>query len=118
MQVLQTIRALASFVWSLPGVQIITLLTLINAGLAVAVALKTQTFSFREFGTFATEQLLPYVITYGVFALAANGTQFEGVASIVLAGITAMQSSRIVDNLGKLGIPVPAVVLKYVAKAA
>lgn len=114
MEVLQTIKTLAALVWSFPGVQIITALTLLNVDLAVAVSIKTDSFTLRELGAFLYRHLLPYVITYATFALIANGTGFQGVATAVLALIVAALGARIIDNLGELGVPIPPGVLKLV----
>lgn len=103
-------------VWTFPGVQVITLLVVLNLALSVAVAIRTAQFSVRVLGEFLWRQLGPYVITYFVFRLASEGTGFEWVSGAVLALIVGMLTAKIIENLHDLGVPIPAGIMSLVQR--
>lgn len=110
---LETIKVFLQAIWAFAGVQLIAYGVLGNVALAVAVALRTGTFSFRVLGEFLTKQLLPYVICYVVFKL-ASPTDFEWVATVVLGLIGAMIGAAILEKLKLLGVPIPDQVMTLI----
>lgn len=110
----QVLAAILLAIWEFPGTKVIVGLTLLNVVLAVAVAIRTGTFTFADLFAFLWQQLIPYVITYGGFKLAAQGTAFEWVADTTLVAIVTMLGARITANLARLGIGIPKSVLPYV----
>lgn len=111
---LGSLKALLASVWGYDGVRLITFGVLLNVLLAVAVAMRTGQFSLRVLGEFLFRQLGPYVVIYYGFKLFAEGTGFEWVSVAVLALITAMIASAIIEKLKLLGVPIPEAVMKLV----
>jgi hypothetical protein len=111
---LSTLHAVALTIWAYPGVSIITLGVVLNLALAIAVALRTSTFSFRALGEFLFRQLLPYVITYFAFSLIGDAAGWGWVSTAVLVLIMAMIGAAIIEKLGQLGVPIPPGVLRLV----
>ena len=110
---IESIKAWLLAVWGFTGVQLIVYGVLANVVLAVAVALRTGTFSFRVLGEFLSKQLLPYVITYVVFKL-ASPEGFEWVATVVLGLIGAMIAAAIIEKLKLRGVPIPETIVNLV----
>lgn len=104
--VLATLKAIALSIWSYDGVKVIALSVVANAALAVALAIKTRTFTFKRLGDFLFD-LIPYVLIYYVFKLFGEAIGFGYVAISAWAFIEAQIGSAIVQNLEGLGFPIP-----------
>jgi hypothetical protein len=114
--VIEWLKAVLLLVWSYDGVKVIVIGVLLNVVLAVAVAIRTGTFSFQVLGEFLTRQLMPYVIVYFAFKLFGEGIGMEGVSLAVWGLIAAMIASSIVEKLSELGVPIPEGVMRMVRR--
>jgi len=103
----EELQLLAATIWNYDGVRLIAFGVLLNLILAVAVAMRTGSFSFRVLGQFLYSQLAPYVLIYYGFKLFSDGTGFEWVSAVVLGLISAMIAGAIIEKLNELGVPIP-----------
>ena len=104
--VLTALKAIAISIWSYDGVKVIALSVIANAALAVALAIKARTFTFKRLGDFLFD-LIPYVLVYYVFKLFGDAVGFGYVAYSAWAFIEAQIASSITQNLSGLGFPIP-----------
>lgn len=116
MEIVAWLKALALLIWSFDGVKIIVAGVALNVVLAVAVALRSGTFSFQVLGEFLIKKLLPYVIVYFAFKLFGEGTGFEWVSAAVWGLITAMIASAIIEKLSDLGVPIPEAIMRVIKR--
>ncbi|MCC7208305.1 MAG: phage holin family protein [Anaerolineae bacterium] len=114
--VIDTLKAILLIVWAFDGVKFITLGVILNLALAVALALRTGTFSFQALADFLFKQLLPYVVVYVFFKLFGEGAGFEWVGVAVFALIQVQIVSAIVEKLADLGVPIPDQVMRLVRR--
>lgn len=114
--VIDTLKVILLAIWAFDGVKFIILGVLLNLVLAVALALRTSTFSLQALADFLFKQLLPYVVVYVFFKLFGEGAGFEWVGVAVFALIQAQIVSAIVEKLSELGVPIPESILKLVRR--
>jgi len=93
--------------WNLGGVKAIIYQTLFNVVLALATAVYTDTFNLKKLGEFLYKKLLPFLTVYVVAKAVGVGAGIEWVAPIAYAAIAAMLAGDMVENLVKLGLPIP-----------
>lgn len=92
---------------------IIVALVIIDVVLAVAAALRQQTFDLRRLGDFLTTMILPYVLVYLVLTItvglvpALNGVLGQGLDLLVFGVIVASLLAAIYENLKSIGLNLP-----------
>ena len=111
---IESFKQLVLLVWNYSGVSFITLGVILNLVAALAVALRTGTFTFRVLGDFIFKQLAPYVLIYFAFSLLGEGIGLALVGPAVFAVIQAMLLASIIDKLKELGVPIPDAAMSLV----
>jgi hypothetical protein len=99
--------------WELGGVKAIVLQTLFNVVLALATAVYTDALNIKKLGEFLTKKLLPFLTVYVIAKAVGVAAGIEWVAPIAYAAIAAMLAGDMVDNLVKLGLPLPDFMLRF-----
>ena len=111
---IDTIRQYLLAAWQYPGVSWIVLAVILDLVSALAVAFKTATFSFAALGEFLTQKLLPYVIVYIGCSLIGDAVGLGAVGNATFVVIQAMLLASIIDNLQKIGVPIPPAIVALV----
>lgn len=114
--ILEFLTAFVLQAWSYAGVKIIVCHTLINVVVAIAVALKSNSFELGRVGEFLIRKLAPYVLIYYVISVAGEGAGVAFLAPIVWTVIEATLTGDLLDNCEKLGLPLPPVIQRFVVK--
>jgi len=102
--------------WSYAGVKVIVCHTLINVAVAIAVALKTNSFELGRVGEFLIRKLAPYVLVYYMVKVAGEGAGVAFLAPIVWTVIEATLTGDLLDNWERLGLPLPTAIQRFVVK--
>jgi len=114
--VLEFLTAFVLQAWSYAGVKIIVCHTLINVVVAIAVALKSNSFELGRVGEFLIRKLAPYVLVYYVVKVAGDGAGVAFLAPLVWTVIEATLTGDLLDNWEKLGLPLPSAIQRFVVK--
>jgi ABC-type uncharacterized transport system permease subunit len=93
--------------WNLGGVKAIVAQTLFNVVLAIATAIYTDVFNLKKLGEFLYKKLLPFLTVYIIAKAAGVAAGIEWVAPLVYAAIASMLAGDMLENLVKLGLPIP-----------
>jgi len=99
-------------IWSVWEVQFVVYHVLLNLAVALAAAINTDTFEFAKVAEFLYRKLLPYLIVFAVASTAGVSLGMAWLATAVWALIEMSLIGDLVDNLKKLGIPIPAGVVR------
>ena len=114
--ILEFLTAFLLQAWSYAGVKVIVCHTLINVAVAIAVALKSNSFELGRVGEFLFRKLAPYVLIYNVLQLAGEGAGVAFLGPIVWAVIEATLTGDLLDNWTRLGLPLPSAIQQFVVK--
>lgn len=87
---------------------------LVNVVLAVAAGMYTGEFRLKKLGEFLYRKLAPFVLVYGAVKVAGSSSGLDGLALPVWAIIEATLVADLVENLDRLGIPIPERLAKIV----
>ena len=104
---METIQEILSWLWTFDGIKVIVCHTAINFVVAIATALYVKDFDFRRVAEWLYTKLLPYVMIYGAVKMLGVEAGLEWLALPVWALIETTLTGDLVDNLGKLGVPIP-----------
>ena len=99
-------------IWNVWEVQFVVYHVLLNLAVALAAAINTDTFEFAKVAEFLYRKLLPYLIVFAVASTAGASLGMAWLATAVWALIEMSLIGDLVDNLKKLGIPIPAGVVR------
>lgn len=111
--ILRWVQDAALWLWSQWQVKVLLLHILSNVVVAVAATIRTQEFVLGLVPEFLYRKILPYVLVYGVFALAGASIGMDEMATAVWALLELTLLNDTLDNLKKLGIErVPAALTK------
>ena len=102
--------------WSFPGVKVIVCHTLVNVAVAIAAALKSNSFELGRVGEFLTRKLAPYVLIYYILQLAGEGAGVAFLGPIVWTVIEATLTGDLLDSWERLGLPLPSAIQRFVVK--
>ena len=94
-------------VWNIWEVQVVTYHITLNLAVALAAAIRTNTFEFAKVAEFLYRKMLPYLIVFIVASTAGASLGMAWLATAVWALIEMSLMGDLVDNLKKLGIPIP-----------
>jgi phage-related holin len=111
--ILQHLGAWFVELWNLGGVKAIVAQTIFNVVLALAAAVHTDTFNLKKLGEFLYKKLLPFLTVYVVAKAVGVVADIEWVSPITYAAIAAMLAGDMVENLMKLGLPIPDFVQRF-----
>jgi len=115
-ELLETIKAVLSLVWSFDGVKVIVGHTLINVVVAVAAAVKDGNFNLSRLSEFLVKKLLPYVSVYAIVKAFGEAAGLAALGPVVWGMIEASLAGDLADNLAKLGVPMPEAFKRLVVK--
>lgn len=101
------LTSLVMLAWSYAGIKFVVSHILINLGFAVAAARVTGTFDSDKLVDFLTKKLLPYGAAYLLIKLFGQGAGLEYLAAPILVFIEYTLTGNLVDNLEKMGLPIP-----------
>jgi phage-related holin len=104
------------WLWTLDAVRFIAAHVVVNVVVALAAALNTSDFKPHKLAEFLSRKLLPYVIIYGVVKAIGMDAGLDALAPVVFAIIEATLVADLVENLAKLGIPLPEAMKRAVSK--
>ena len=105
------------FLWMMSAVQFIVYHVLLNLGVALAAAIRTGEFKFYRVWEFLYRKLLPFVLVYG-FARGLGETANRGWLAVAVLGLIEMAlAADLVENLSRLGVPIPDAILKLIDKS-
>jgi phage-related holin len=114
---LESIKELVLLVWAFDGVKVIVGHVVINVAFAIAAAVYTGTFELAKVGEFLSKKLLPFVAVYFVLKAFGEAAGLGYLAPVVWAAIEASLTGDLVDNLVKLGLPLPEGLKRLIVKA-
>ena len=115
---LETLRSILLNAWAYDGIKVIVCHTLINVVVALAAALKSNTFELGRVGEFLIRKLAPYVGVYYAIKLAGDAAGLAFLAPITWAAIEATLTGDLLDSWTKLGLPLPDSIQRLVVKRA
>jgi len=105
------------FLWAMVSVQFIVYHVLLNLGVALAAAIRTGEFKFYRVWEFLYRKLLPFVLVYGV-ARGLGETANQGWLAVAVMGLIEMSlAADLVENLARLGVPIPDAILQLIDKS-
>ena len=87
-----------------------------NVIVAVAAAIATGEFKFHKLGEFIYRKVLPFTIVLFAAKVLATAIHQAWLTSAVLVLLEAALVSNLVENLVKLGIPIPKQVVELVTQ--
>jgi len=117
MAVWEWIQNLAVALWLMTSVQFIVYHVLLNVAIALAAAIRTGEFKFYKVGEFLYRKLLPFVLVYGV-ARGLGETANQGWLAVAVMGLIEMSlAADLVENLARLGVPIPDAILQLIDKS-
>lgn len=106
------IVAWAAWLWSFWQVKFLTCHILLNVAVAVAATVYAKEFLLGKLGEFLYRKVLPYLLIFGAFQLLGEGANLPGVGTAAFAALEAMLLADLLGNLRKMGVPVPAALMK------
>lgn len=107
MEYLLVIQDALLVVWGDVAVQFIVYHILLNVVLALAAAIATNDFKFYKLWEFLYKKIVPMVIVYTAARLLAEGAGKPWLATAVLVVLETRLLADLIENLKKLGVPIP-----------
>lgn len=104
------------WLFAIPEVGFMMAHILLNVCVAVAAAIHDNEFKFYKLGEFLWRKLAPYILVYAGAKLVGDAAGLGVVGGSVFALIEATLLANLVENLDRLGIPLPEVVVRLVSK--
>lgn len=113
---MDAVREFFVWLWSLDGVKIIALHTIVNVAVAVMAAIHVGELRLHKLAEFLYRKLLPFVVVYGIVKVIGADAGLDWLAPAVFGIIEVTLASDLAENLARLGIPMPEAVMKLVQK--
>ncbi len=98
---------LVVMIWAIWEVKFTVYHILLNLAVALAAAIRTNTFELAKIAEFFYRKLLPYLIVFAVASAASSALSIGWLVTISWALVELALTGDMVDNLKKLGIPIP-----------
>jgi len=114
--VLLFLKATLVLIWSYAGVKVIVGHVLINVVVALAAAQYTKTLDLSKLAEFLTQKLLPFIAVYVVCKVFGDGAGLPWLAPATWVIIESTLAANLIDNLGKLGVPLPNALARVMGK--
>jgi phage-related holin len=105
--VLDFLKAALALIWGYTAVKVIVSHIMINLVVALAAAQKNGDLDLSKLAEFLTKKLLPFVAAYVVCNVFGEYAGLPWLAPAIWTIIEATLSANLIDNLGKLGVPLP-----------
>ena len=98
---------LVVLIWAVWEVQFTVYHILLNLAVALAAAIRTNTFEFAKMAEFLYRKLLPYLIVFTVASAVSGALSIGWLVTVLWALIELSLLGDMVENLKKLGVPIP-----------
>ena len=98
---------LVVLIWAIWEVRFVVCHILLNLSVALAAAIKTDTFEAAKVAEFLYRKLLPYLIVFAVATAVSGALSLGWLVTALWALIEMSLLGDMVENLKKLGIPIP-----------
>lgn len=105
--ILSFLKSFVVLIWSFTGVKIIIGNILVNVVVALAAAQYTGSLDLSRLSEFLTKKLLPFVAVYAICKVFGESAGLPWLAPATWAIIEVTLAANLIDNLGRLGIPLP-----------
>lgn len=102
-----TVQVWALWLWDQWQVKVLVAHIAINVIVAVAASIRCNEFVLAKTGEFLYRKVLPLVLTYAAFAFFGDAIDYGGVATAAWLLLTTILLGDLMDNLAKLGLPLP-----------
>lgn len=112
--ILDTVIAAVLAFFTFPEVKFLLGHVTLNTVIAIAAAIREDTFDLRKLSEFLTKKLLPNVMVYAAVRLAGTATDMTWLSTVAWAAITAALTGDLIDSLAKLGLKIPDFILRRV----
>ena len=116
MEYLLAVQEVLLAIWGDVVVKFIVCHILLNVVLALAAAIATSNFRLYRLWVFLYRKIIPMVVVYSVARLIARGAGVPWLATAVLVVLETRLFADLLENLKKLGVPVPDRVMGWLAK--
>lgn len=107
MVALEWLRDLLLNIWAIREVKFTVYHILLNLVVALAAAIRTGTFELAKIAEFLYRKLLPFLMVFAVSAAFAEALSIQWLVTITWGLVELSLVGDMVDNLKKLGIPIP-----------
>jgi phage-related holin len=107
------VLALRAF-FTFPEVKFLLAHVSLNTVVAIATALRDNSFDLRKLSEFLTKKLLPNILVYAIVRIIGSVLDMAWLSTIAWAAITAALTGDLMDNLAKLGLKIPEKILHFV----
>jgi len=114
--VLEFLKSLLILIWGYAGVKVIVGHILVNVVVALAAAQYTSTLDLSKLSEFLTKKLLPFVAVYVICKAFGDNAGLPWLAPAVWTIVETTLAANLIDNLGKLGVPLPAALARVIIK--
>ena len=98
---------LVILIWAIWEVQFTVYHILLNLAVALAAAIRTNTFEFAKMAEFLYRKLLPYLIVFITASAVSGALSIGWLVTVLWALIELSLLGDMVENLKKLGVPIP-----------
>lgn len=112
MEYLNNLGGLLLALWALPEVQFLVYHILLNVAVAVAAAIVEGSFAFARLSEFLYKKVLPFLVVYAGARAVGNAANLAWLAASVFALLETRLLADLIDNLERLGIPIPDALLR------
>jgi phage-related holin len=105
--VFESIAEFFVWLWSLWYVKVLVLHVIVNVIVAVMAGIRTEKFVLAKLWEFLYRKVLPLVGVFAVFTAFGESINQPAIAPVVWILIETMLVSDLLDNLKKMGVPIP-----------
>jgi phage-related holin len=105
--VFESIAEFFVWLWGLWYVKVLVLHVIVNVIVAVMAGIRTEKFVLAKLWEFLYRKVLPLVGTFAVFTAFGESINQPAIAPVVWILIETMLVSDLLDNLKKMGVPIP-----------
>ena len=107
MVALEWLKDLFLSIWAIREVRFTVYHILLNFVVALAAAVRTNTFEFAKVGEFLYRKLLPFLMVFAASAAASEALSVQWLVTITWGLVELSLTGDMVGNLKTLGIPIP-----------
>jgi phage-related holin len=101
-----------AWLWSQWQTQILVYHILANFVVALAATIYTKELLLARVPEFLYRKILPYTLVYAVFAFVGESLEMAAIATAAWATLEMALVGDLLDNLKKLGLPIPDLLTK------
>lgn len=105
--VFESIAEFFVWLWGLWYVKVLVLHVIVNVVVAVMAGIRSGNFVLAKLWQFLWKKVMPLVGTFAVFTAFGESINQPAIAPVVWILIETMLVSDLLDNLKKMGVPIP-----------